>query len=83
MNKKEIINKWPDENRLTESMIRDYDGSLPAIKTIREETELSLTDTKRIILAIQNGLSLEEFESSNFPLLRKSIELIENEWDKY
>jgi len=78
MSPKEVEERWPKEYELIEKLIRNHNAS--HVKVIRKRTTLSLVEAKRIVLAIQNGLSLEEYESSYLPFIKEYIEELENKW---
>ena len=70
---------WPEEYELIDRLLRNYHDNY--INVIKKQTSLNLNQTKRIILAIQNGLSLERFESENLPFVKEYIEELESQWN--
>ena len=78
----EVKAKWPYEYKIIECAIKEADGSLPAVAIAQEKTNLNLEDFKRIVLSIQCGMTLEQYECANVPYIKQSIKKVEIEWHK-
>jgi hypothetical protein len=82
MEVEEVKSRWSEEYDLIYKAIRKADKSIASVVVARDKTSLSLEEFKRIVLSIQCGMSLEEFESAYVPFIKKDIEEVENEWKR-
>lgn len=76
----EVRAAWPVEYYAAEQAIREADDTPPGVVVLKKAGTLTLQDAKRIILAIQNGMTLEEFEAGEFPFVQKYVREIEKLW---
>ena len=60
MTPEEVKLAWPDAYEAALQAIRKADDTYPAIPLLKRFEEIGLEQAKRIVLAIQNGLTLEE-----------------------
>ncbi len=76
----EVRAKWPDEYCKAEQAIRESDDTPPGVEALKQAGTLTLEDAKRIVLAIQNEMTLEEFKAGDFPFIRQCVMQVELLW---
>ena len=76
----EVRAKWPDLYRAAEKAMVEADDTPSGVAVLKQSDHLSLEDAKRIILAIQNEMTLEEFESGDFRFIKICVSEIEELW---
>ena len=67
MNVEEVKARWPKETSIAERHLAEGGSVIPAIKAMRKLTGISLLDSKRVIVAVQQGVSVEEYQEELIP----------------
>lgn len=75
-----VRDSWPELYRAAEQAIREADDTPPGVLVLKQSGLLTLEDAKRIILAIQNEMTLEDFEAGIYPFVQRYVRKIEELW---
>ncbi len=79
MEPSDVKQKWPNEYAIAEGMISDGESVITAIRKMRENSDIDLIDSKRIIVALQSNVSLEEHQENIIPALKQAFEEIDGD----